>query len=195
MSEMGSVTIWLNRLQRGDREVVQALWERYFRRLVGLARHRLQGMPGAVADEEAVALSAFDSFCRRAEQRQVPDLCDRDDLWQYLLVITARKAGKLMRDQTRDKRDWRRTLADCEEGTLLLGLISEEPDPAVAIETADQLRHLLSLLGNDRLRQIALSKMDGYTNVEIASQLDVALSSVHRGLKTIRTCWSEQLEG
>ena len=37
---------------------------------------------GRLADEEDVALSAFDSFCRGAEQGRFPRLDDRDDLWQ-----------------------------------------------------------------------------------------------------------------
>ena len=43
------------------------------------------------ADEEDVALSAFDSFCRGAEQGRFPQLDGRDDLWHLLVVITVRK--------------------------------------------------------------------------------------------------------
>jgi DNA-directed RNA polymerase specialized sigma24 family protein len=41
MSSTGSVTLWIGRLQSGDPLAAQQLWERYFRRLVGLARQRL----------------------------------------------------------------------------------------------------------------------------------------------------------
>ena len=64
MVSSGSVTLWIDRLQAGDPDAAQQLWERYFRRLVGLARHKLPGRPRAAADEEDVAESAFDSFCR-----------------------------------------------------------------------------------------------------------------------------------
>ena len=37
-----SVTQWLDRLKAGDPAAAQKLWERYFRRLVGLARKKLQ---------------------------------------------------------------------------------------------------------------------------------------------------------
>jgi hypothetical protein len=67
MSSEGSVTQWLGQLQAGDPAAVQPLWERYFQRLVGLARLKLRGAPRRAADEEDVALSAFDSFCRNAE--------------------------------------------------------------------------------------------------------------------------------
>src|SRR5438874_1896729 len=55
----GSVTNWLQALQVGDPEAAQKLWERYFQRLVSLARSRLRGAPRRAEDEEDVALSAF----------------------------------------------------------------------------------------------------------------------------------------
>ena len=73
----GSITALLDRLKDGDHEAVRLLWQRYYPRLVALARKKLQDTPRRVADEEDAALSAFDSFCRRAEQGQFPDLKDR----------------------------------------------------------------------------------------------------------------------
>src|SRR5262245_3107718 len=104
MSRDGSVTRWIGLLQQGDATGAQQLWERYFARLVGLARKRLQDAPRRVADEEDVALSAFHSFCRRVERGHFPRLQDRHDLWQLLMTITARKACHLLRDQRRLKR-------------------------------------------------------------------------------------------
>jgi hypothetical protein len=37
----GSVTHWIQELRAGDPIAAQKLWERYFRRLVGLARQKL----------------------------------------------------------------------------------------------------------------------------------------------------------
>src|SRR5262245_28813364 len=87
MPSPGSVTIWLSQLKAGDTAAAQHLWQGYYRRLVGLARQRLQGRPRAVADEEDVALSAFDSFCQGVERGRFPQLDDRDDLWQLLVVL------------------------------------------------------------------------------------------------------------
>src|SRR5947209_3964759 len=104
MASDGSVTRWLKQLQVGDPAAVQQLWERYFPRLVGLARKKLQDAPQRLADEEDVALSAFHSFCRNAEQERFPHLLDRDGLWRLLVVITARKAAHLLRAEGRQKR-------------------------------------------------------------------------------------------
>jgi len=196
MSSPGSITRLLNRLREGEREAAQQLWERYFHRLIGLARKKLAGLPRTAADEEDVALSAFGSFCRAAEVGTFPQLLDRDDLWQVLVLITARKVCDLRQYEGRDKRDWRKVQQEAEQGTesswlgsALSGVLSREPDPAFAAEVAEQTAALLAELGNEELRQIALRKMEGYTNEEIAAQLDCALSTVERRLRIIRKRW------
>src|SRR5215470_13386684 len=90
VSAMGSITYWIGKLKDGDPAAAQKLWEGYFQRLVDLARIRLQAAPRRAADEEDVALSAFHSFCRGAGQGRFPRLGDRDDLWQLLVLLTAR---------------------------------------------------------------------------------------------------------
>ena len=40
MSDGGSITRWFDSLQAGNREAVQALWQRFASRLLGLARAR-----------------------------------------------------------------------------------------------------------------------------------------------------------
>ena len=104
MAPEGSVTYWIHLLKAGDQAALEQLWEGYFRRLVGLARARLRDAPRRAADEEDVALSAFDSFCRAAERGRFPDLFDRDDLWQLLVLITDRKACDLANYERRERR-------------------------------------------------------------------------------------------
>ncbi len=183
MTSHGSVTNWIARLQEGDRAAAQPLWERYVHRLVELARRRLRGAPRRVADEDDVALSAFGSFCQRAEQGRFPQLADRDDLWRLLVVITARKASHLKRDQQRQKRDAGAGAAGLDD------VIDPEPSPALAAELTEQIQRLLACLGSDALRQVALYKMDGYTNEEIAARLDCAPRTVERKLHLIRKTW------
>ena len=64
MDPSRSVTYWLAELRAGNAVAAQPLWERYYGRLVGLARQKLRGVPRRAADEEDVALSALDTFCR-----------------------------------------------------------------------------------------------------------------------------------
>ena len=195
MSPEGSVTRWLAPLQAGDPAAVQQLWQRYFHRLVGLARARLAGAPRRVADEEDVALSAFDSFCRNAERGRFPDLTDRDGLWRLLVMFTARKAGHLRRDQTRLKRGGAAQVeAGADDRDLLQEVLGREPDPAFAALAADQHRHLMSLL-NDDLREVALLRMQGESVEEIAARLGYVSRSIKRKLELIRELWERELDG
>src|SRR5262245_62670507 len=154
MASEGSVSGWLGLLRAGDEAAAQQLWERYFQRLVGLARKKLQSLPRRAADEEDVALSAFDSFCRRAQDGRFPQLADRDDLWRLLVVITARKAGHLARDEGRRQRG--ATDADLDQA------VGAEPSPQFAAEVAEECRRLLGSLGDASLEAVALWKMEGY---------------------------------
>jgi DNA-directed RNA polymerase specialized sigma24 family protein len=199
MEPEGSVTRWLAPLQAGDETAVGQLWQRYFSRLVGLARLKLRAAPRRAADEEDVALSAFDSFCRQAEAGQFPQLSDRDSLWRLLAVVTARKAFRLIRDENRAKRGGgvvTQTEADQGEGrtALMEQVLSREPTPELAAEVADECRRLLDALGDRELQQIALWRMDGESVEEIAARLGYAPRSVKRKLQLIRQLWEGQVE-
>ncbi len=197
MSSEGSVTGWLGRLRTGDPVAAQQLWERYFSRLVQLARQRIQGAAGRAADEEDVALSAFDSFCRGVEQGRWPQLQDRDNLWRILVVITARKAKHLLRDERRQKRGRAATPhSPAEDDTAAVDLdllLSREPSPAFAAEVADECRRLLHSLGDPELEAVALWKMEGYTVDEIAQKLECVPRSVKRKLRLIRGRWEKEI--
>src|SRR5262245_19225927 len=104
MSAARSVTLWLQQLQAGDPAAAQPLWERYFARLVHLARGKLRGARPRAADEEDVALSAFDSFCRGVANNRFPQLNDRNNLWGLLFTLTERKAIDLAQHEGRQKR-------------------------------------------------------------------------------------------
>ncbi len=191
MSSSGSVTCWLGQLQAGDPAAARELWQRYFRRLVGLARKRLRGAPRRVADEEDVALSALDSFCRNAGEGRFPDLLDRDSLWRLLVVITARKAAHLLRDQDRQKRGGAAAAAADAEG--LDEVLSHEPTPEVAAQVAEECRRLLASLGDRELEAVALWRMEGYSVEEVAGKLDCAPRSVKRKLRLIREIWEQEV--
>jgi DNA-directed RNA polymerase specialized sigma24 family protein len=186
--EPGSITTWLDKLKRGQPHAAQPLWERYFARLVELARGKLAGLPRRMADEEDVALSAFQSFCVAAAAQRFPQLDSRDDLWQVLVLLTARKAAQQRRYQQRQKRG-----GEAHEEELALDeVIGSEPDPAFATLVADQFQSLLARLADDTLRTIALRKLEGYSNGEIAALLPCSLRTVERRLGLIRSIWQEE---
>ena len=79
MASEGSVSRWIAGLKVGDEAAAQQLWERYYRRLVGLARKRLRTSRRREADEEDVAQNAFHSFFRGVGRGRFPRLGDRDE--------------------------------------------------------------------------------------------------------------------
>jgi RNA polymerase sigma factor (sigma-70 family) len=184
----GSVTRWIGQLQAGDAAAAQPLWERYFCNLVELARRKLLGARPRAADEEDVALSAFDSFCRGLERGRFPDLKDRDNLWKLLVVLTARKASHLLRDEQRFKRGGG-IKAEADE---LKHAISQELSPEFAVELTENCQRLLDKLGDEELRTIALRKMEEYTTEEIARELNCAPRTVERRLRLIRRLWESE---
>jgi DNA-directed RNA polymerase specialized sigma24 family protein len=189
MSADGSISRWLDELRAGDRQAATGLWQRYFARLVELARARLQGAPRRTADEEDVALSAFDSLCRGVEGGRFPELADRDGLWRLLVVLTVRKAAHLKRDASRQKRGGKPAAGDEAD---LEHLLDAGPTPEFAAQMAEESQRLLERLGDQELCAVALWKMEGYTNEEIAQRLDCGLRSVGRKLRIIRSIWAQE---
>lgn len=191
MPSTGSVTAWIAGLKAGESAAVEPLWDRYFVRLVGLARRKLSASSQRLADEEDVALSAFKSLCAGAADGRFPKLTDRDDLWPLLVVLTVRKSVDLMRSEGRAKRGGSerdsRPSSSLEE---LQSAISHEPTPEFAVLMSDYCEWLLSSL-DDGLRELALLKLQGYSNQDVATRLDCGLRTVERRLELIRRVWSD----
>src|SRR5215213_1999197 len=163
MAPEGSVSRWIELLKAGDYAAAQPLWERYFQRLVGLARTKLPGSRRRAADEEDVALGAFDSFCRGAEANRFPQLADRDDLWRLLMTLTARKAFDQVRDEHRLKRGGGAVLGQsalraggADDEAEFERFVGREPTPEAAAMVVEECRRLLARLKTDELRTIAV---------------------------------------
>lgn len=181
-----AVTVWLHQLQAGESAAARPLWEKYFHRLVGLARTRLRSWALRASDED-VALSAFDSFCRNAEAGRFPDPTDRDSLWRLLAEFTLRKAAHHVRDASALKRGGGK--APATGAGVLEEVLGREPDPALAAEVAEECERLLTALIDPELRQIALLRMDGHTVEEVAAMIPCSTPTVKRRLKLIRGIW------
>jgi RNA polymerase sigma factor (sigma-70 family) len=192
-----SVTEWIEHLKRGDANAARNLWERYFASMVHLARRHLAGVRPAAADEEDVVLNAFASFCRAMDRGRFPQLNDRDDLWRVLVCLTERKAIDLIRGEQRLKRGGNAasetTLEDSKQEDRLARLPGREPSPVFAAQMAEECQRLLDLLGDDQLRELALHKLEGYSNEELAGKLGCALRTVERKLNLIRNLWEAEV--
>jgi DNA-directed RNA polymerase specialized sigma24 family protein len=195
--DANSVTRWIKDLTTDKRgEAFQRLWERYFPHLVQLAQSRLRGTKGGPADGEDVALSAFESFFRGAAAGHFPELGNREDLWKLLVTITARKAQNCRRNEHRRKRGGGRVInqtavagGEDADDTILFEVVSGEPTPEFAAMVTDECRRLFGSLSDESLRVVALLKLEGHSNEEIAKSLECGLRTVERKLEVIRKRW------
>ena len=197
MPSSHSVTQLLNRVKAGDSGALDPLWRQYFAKLVRLARQKLAKR--RVFDEEDVVLSALKSFYKGAAAGRFPQLNDRHGLWPLLVKITFRKAIKANMHEARAKRGGGKVLgesalarprADGADSDGWENMLSREPTPGAVAEMAEESRRLLETVPHElRLRTVAVLKLDGYTDAEIATQLNCSERTVQRKLDQIRNIW------
>ena len=188
----GSITHWIFEIKDGNPAAAQALWERYFQRLVRLARKELNHSDRRVSDEEDVVVNVFDSFCRKAEEGKFPNLSDRHGLWRLLVRMTARKAIDQKRTQSRlcrggGKLRGESAIPGAEENEMAIAaVIGEEPTPEFISCMREQIGKILAILDSDELAELAKAKMEGFTNNELAKKYECSERTIERRLKLIR---------
>lgn len=181
-----SITRLIHTVQDGSDSAIGPLLQAYFDRLVQLARKRLQNMPGMDGYEEDVALRSFYSLCHRVQDPARPlQLNSRDDLWRLLATRTISRAIDLIR---------RHRPGEVPGAHAVEQLLARDPTPEEAAEMADECQRLLSLLDDVELRKIALWKVEGYTNDEIAAKLDCVGRTIERKVSRIRMLWKQELK-
>jgi RNA polymerase sigma factor (sigma-70 family) len=203
MSTAPTVSHWIAGLKEGNADAAQRLWERYAMGLVELARRRLRDAPKRMADEEDIATSVFHSLCRGAAEGRLQNIKNRDDLWWLLLAITKQKVVDHVRRERAQKRGAHVTQSETaiatsgsrSNGFTLDCLVGDEPTPEFLVMLAEESQRLIGLLRDERLRRIAISRIEGYTVPEIAAEMAVSTRSVERKLKLIRTKWAYDLSG
>jgi RNA polymerase sigma factor (sigma-70 family) len=195
------VTNWLRQLESRDQQAALRLWRRYYREVVELAGARLGAKSRRVVDEEDVAQSVMRCLYEGAAVGQYTDVVNRQQLWQLLATITIRKVidkQRLLSQQKRGSGKVRGDSAlqpdaddDCESG--FDRLCGESPTPEVLAIAAEEFQRLMDRLDDDRLREIAQDKLDGYKNEEIAERLRLTCRSIERKLQRIRQVWAEEI--
>ena len=186
----GSVTFLFAKVRQGDAEAFTPLWDRFFPRLVGLARKRLSGRAAASDDAEDAAQAALISFWSQIRSGEyLQDLC-RGSLWNLLATITVRKVGKQLRNEGAARRGEGRVLpaADLAGTESLADMLTVLPTQELDVQAAE----LMESLPED-LQQIAILRLFGHSTDEIADQLDCSRRKIQRKLEIVRLRWSELL--
>ncbi|MEL7335908.1 MAG: ECF-type sigma factor [Planctomycetota bacterium] len=191
-----SVSQLLRRLRPADQTVspeesvadaAGGLWIRCFDRLIREAKKHLRANSRRMMDEEDVAIIAFDAFLTGVAQGRFSRLSTREDLWQIMAMLVQRKAMSMLRCHTAQKRGGGDVRGD--SGFVrgeMEGGIENVSDPWIAEQMCVETRDLFDKLRTPELKSIALMKMEGYTNPEIAGSMSIAVRSVERKLHRIR---------
>ncbi len=182
-----SVTRWIEELEKGDTAAAELLWQFMESRLMSLANKRV-GFSISY-DENDVALDAFATLCDGIQKGKY-ELDDRNALWSLLAVITINGARKLSRDEKRLRRGGGFTKSQKNDQTLK-ALSSHEHSPDASFFAKEECKRLLSMLPDENLKRLAVLKVDGYTNDEIASILGCTRRSIQRRLNLIRETWTD----
>jgi DNA-directed RNA polymerase specialized sigma24 family protein len=193
-----SVSIWIGKLRSGDEEAAHVIWGRFFERLVILANRKLKNSSRRAMDEEDVVQQAFFEFFKCVQNGRFPLLTDRDDLWQVLAMLVDRRAKDQMKRQLSLRAGSGRVLGEsafigASERDVRKPGIAQVPDvdatPELASDFVDELQIRLGSLGENEYVRIAILKMQGYSNPEIADRIKSSLRTVERVLKEIREKW------
>ena len=192
MSQDGSVSHWIGRLKNGRDSAARYIWERYRRPMQSLARAELGDSPRSVSDDEDVVIRAFEAFLRRTSEGAYGTMQTRDDLWRLLIAITRTYAWKQSRFLARMRR--RMTVKDPRANEWMLRqLASSCPPPDVLASVSDSLCVLIDRLEDPELQEVAMGRLNGLTNEEIATSQDRSVRTIERRLVLIRNVWNEQV--
>ena len=166
--------------RRGDEAAAQVLFERYYARLVGLARKQMGDLLDQLEDSTDVAQSVFRSVFLRGRAHQI-QLGPQDSLWPLLVTITVNKIRNHVKFHQRQRRDRRRqTALDTDRDPLEIG---PTPEDALRLqETIEELRGSFS----QRRREIIDGLLKGLSVAEIAEQTGMAERTVYKTRQAVR---------
>lgn len=193
MLSQNSITRWINATRAGDELAAAELWNRYFHQLMQMARARMSRMPRESYDEEDAAISTFRVLCIKLRDGGYPDLASRDELWQLMLKVLARKIIRRVDYESAAKRPsgLSQAVVSLSPGGAKLEVVD---DQLVSAAVAEECEQLFAKLNDPHLEQLVLWKLDGYTNEEIASKMNRTRRTVQRMLTLIRDLWLVETE-
>jgi RNA polymerase sigma factor (sigma-70 family) len=198
MTSIGSVSAWIAQLKAGEEEAASRLFSRYWPRLVGIARRKLDGMPRRAQDEEDIAQKAFWGFYESVRAGRLPRLSNRQELLAVLTHITVCQAiNQLKYEVGVAKRGAGHVLSEeVLDGPGSLGSsprgLEQVKDPDITPEEHvmldDCYQHYMSSLP-EHLHEFAEMRLAGFTHQEIAKHKGCTERTVDRKIALITAKW------
>lgn len=191
MENLGSVSKLICKLDEPNSQNEFELWNRCIEELIRTSKKKLKGLPRRTVDEEDVAILAFNAFLKGQKEGRFKQLDNREDLWQILTMLAERNAIKLMRQGFAQKRgegnvrgesvfaNWNSVQQNGLDAAV-------EIRPEFADTFVEVVRETLGAATDKISEEVALKRMEGYSNQEIAEQLGVSVATVERKFKFLR---------
>ncbi len=171
----------------GEGDAARAIFERFTRRLIGLARSQLDVRFRHKIELEDVVQSVYKSFLIRYGDGMLATEGE-GGLWGLLTCITVRKCADRVRYHRAECRDLAReesAPAGSDYVEPWRAVPGREPTPDEAAVLAETVDHLLRGLDGDERSVVELS-LQGYTAQEISATLGRAERSVRRLRERVR---------
>lgn len=203
-SDSHSISDQLEDVKQRDEIAIAKLWDHYYPALAKLAEKRLSalGVQQRAFNGEDVAASALVSFFRAVQLNRFPALDSEVELFRLLRSMTLRKvcdrkrrsqALKAGGGKVRGESAFGSSLPS-ESGPGIDSMQSETPSPEWIAMMAEECDGLLAMLQDAELQTIAYLRLEGYSNLEIATKIGKSVSTVERRLSEIRACWKSSLK-
>ena len=175
---------FLARVLDGEDAAAEAVFAKYAEQLARLAEQNLSPRVARRVDGADVVQSVFRTFFHRAERGDF-QIRSSAELWKLLVQITLNKSRQQGRRNSAGLRDVRR---ETDDSGLLPALADDQPSPEDALllnELIEQALQKLPASQQTLYRKLMELKLAGYSNKEIAEQLDVVRRTVERMLKRL----------
>jgi RNA polymerase sigma-70 factor (ECF subfamily) len=165
------------RLRRGDDAAAQRLFDRFARRLIALARSRLDTRLRQKVDPEDIVQSVWKSFFPRQAQGQY-DFADWEDLWALLTLITVRKCARW---SERFQTGARNVAAE----VTTWDYFDREPAPEEALLLTETIEQVMRGLDKPQCDML-VRRLQGDSVAEISQAVGFTRRTVQRLLREVR---------
>ena len=191
---------WLDKLRSGDAQAMQELFDQHFSVISKYADRRLSRTARRVEAGEDVALSAINSFVRGVQENRFDKLRDDQELLKLLYVITSRKSNRYNERHHAAKRGGGMVRGeslfiqgdDGSRGQSLADMAASEHSSGDDFD--NDVEDLIGRLDDETLVQIAILKLQGLSNTEIAQEMKCVERTVRRKLQLIYEVWMSEPE-
>lgn len=196
--EFGSVSKWLHGARSGDPIATEKIVTRYINRLAEFADAALRRGERLTEDGEDFALSVLQWASTELSAGRLPDLHNRDDLWLFLVEAAQRR---IVRKQSKQRslnqeHPTEMTMTDTlKQYDAELQDLWERGNPGAYFrEVIHCWEDIINILPDQTSKDIAVLKLQGFSNREISQKLKLVSRTVDRKVIAIVEKWKAYIE-